>query len=69
MSPVTSNERERDNVDWSRFGLGPDNSTSYQRNVRAPGDLPRDESDIQYGPGGHQPTDVNEIFAQEQVIK
>ncbi|XP_031631200.1 solute carrier family 12 member 8 [Contarinia nasturtii] len=70
MSMDTSSERN--NVDWSRYGLGNEESYNYSNRVRPRGnstgfvDL---GNEYQYASGGHQASGANEIFAEVQGDK
>ncbi|XP_055320204.1 solute carrier family 12 member 8 [Sitodiplosis mosellana] len=70
MSSDTTNQRN--NVDWSRYGLGNEESYNYSNRVRPRGnstgfvDL---GNEYQYASGGHQASGANEIFAEVQGDK
>uniref|UniRef100_A0A6M2DD15 Solute carrier family 12 member 8 n=1 Tax=Xenopsylla cheopis TaxID=163159 RepID=A0A6M2DD15_XENCH len=65
---MESSGARRNDVDWSRFGLGNEEDPSYNRS------RPRGNSggfvdlgnEYQYGAGGHQASGANELFAEEQ---
>lgn len=57
------NGRQKPTVDWSKYGLHNDqqhDQSSTWRNLSGGGG--------DYASGGHQPADVSELFAGEQVI-
>ncbi|XP_068084944.1 solute carrier family 12 member 8 isoform X2 [Anabrus simplex] len=67
-----TSQRNSQDVDWGRFGLG--NSPHMRANGDAgTGNWRSNSKDFgshyHYGPGGHQPSDVTEIFADEQGDK
>ena len=57
-------------VDWGRFGLGNREETVHFSRNEYPSirNNSLDSPNSGYGRGGHQATDPNELFAQEQVI-
>jgi hypothetical protein len=75
MNPSFSHHNDKSNrdVDWARFGLRNQDVSSQQqqpngsnRTDRLPGATDFG-SEYHYGPGGHQASEVNELFAEEQV--
>lgn len=61
---TTGGNRNNRNVDWSRFGLGPESATRARRNSGGFVDL---GNEYEYAAGGHQASGANELFAEEQV--
>lgn len=57
-------------VDWARFGLGNREETVHFSRNEYPSirNNSFDSPTTGYGRGGHQASDPNELFAQEQVI-
>jgi hypothetical protein len=69
------NGRNSKDIDWAKFGLGKREASSQQQQ---PSDSNRTDRlpgatdfgyEYRYGPGGHQASEVNELFAEEQVLK
>lgn len=54
---------KKDDVDWSRFGLGAETSSRTRASSGGFIDL-----DSDYGAGGHQASGANELFAEHQVF-
>lgn len=65
MESESTNNRSNRNVDWSRFGLGPESATRARSNTSGFVDL---GNEYEFGAGGHQASGANELFAEEQVI-
>lgn len=70
----SDNGRVNKDVDWGRFGLGKREASSQHqqpsdsnRTDRLPGGTDFGY-EYRYGPGGHQASEVNELFAEEQVL-
>jgi hypothetical protein len=67
-----SNGRSNQDIDWARFGLG-NRESNYQhqksnsKSDRVPGETDFG-SEYHYGPAGHHAPEVNELYAEEQVI-
>lgn len=59
----TANSRPKNNVDWSRYGLGNEVATRARGHTSGFVDL---GNESQYGAGGHQASGANELFAEEQ---
>jgi hypothetical protein len=76
MDPSFSNQNDRSygDVDWVRYGLGNREASSQQHQASGGNKsnrMPRAMdfgSEYHYGPGGHQASEVNELFAEEQVL-
>ncbi|KDR22149.1 solute carrier family 12 member 8 [Zootermopsis nevadensis] len=71
----SDNGRVNKDVDWGRFGLGKREASSQHqqpsdsnRTDRLPGGTDFGY-EYRYGPGGHQASEVNELFAEEQGDK
>ncbi|XP_069682932.1 solute carrier family 12 member 8 [Periplaneta americana] len=69
------NGRSKTDIDWSKFGLGNRETSSQQQQPngsnktdRLPGATDFG-SEYHYGPGGHQASEANELFAEEQGDK
>lgn len=60
---MEANNKKGD-VNWSRFGLGPENASRTRGNTGGFVDL---GNEYDYGAGGHQASGANELFAEEQV--
>lgn len=62
-------------MDWASFGLGSQGTSSQQHQANGSNKTSRMPkamdfgSEYHYGPGGHQASEVNELFAEEQVLK
>lgn len=77
MDPSFSNQNDRSyrDVDWSSHGLGNRETSSQQHQANGSNKtsrMPRAMdfgSEYHYEPGGHQASEVNELFAEEQVLK
>jgi hypothetical protein len=77
MDPSFSNHNDRSyrDIDWAKFGLGNREASSQQPEANGSNKtnrMPRAMdfgSEYHYGPGGHQASEVNELFAEEQVLK
>lgn len=56
-------DRDPNNINWTRFGLG---ETAQRQRANTSGfvDL---SSNFDYAAGGHQASGANELFAEEQV--
>jgi hypothetical protein len=67
------NGNSNKDIDWARFGLGNQNMSSQQQQSNGSNRTDRVlgatdfGSEYHYGPGGHQASEVNELFAEEQV--
>jgi hypothetical protein len=67
------NGRSNKDIDWSRYGLGNQEPSSEQQQTSGSNrtdKLPGGNDfghEYRYGPGGHQASEVNELFAEEQV--
>ncbi|KAK9718978.1 Amino acid permease [Popillia japonica] len=59
---MEANNKKGD-VNWSRFGLGPENASRTRGNTGGFVDL---GNEYDYGAGGHQASGANELFAEEQ---
>lgn len=59
--------KNKNNVDWLKYGLGTENATRSRTNGNTSGfvDL---GNEYDYGAGGHQASGANELFAEEQVL-
>jgi hypothetical protein len=77
MDPSYSHHNDRSNkgIDWARFGLGNREAGSQQQqqqNGKNKTERLAGATDFgteyHYGPGGHQASEVNELFAEEQVL-
>jgi hypothetical protein len=69
------NGKSNKDIDWARFGLGKREASLQQqqlsdsnRSDRLPG-ATGFGYEYHYGPGGHEASEVNELFAEEQVLK
>jgi len=77
MDPSFSNQNDRSyrDIDWSSRGLGNRETSSQQHQANGSNKtsrMPRTMdfgSEYHYGPGGHQASEVNELFAEEQGDK
>lgn len=56
--------RDSNNINWTRFGLGSESAQRQRANTSGFVDL---SSNYDYGAGGHQASGANELFAEEQV--
>ncbi|XP_018330556.1 solute carrier family 12 member 8 isoform X1 [Agrilus planipennis] len=63
MEASSSENRNRSDLDWSRYGLGAESSARARSNTTGFVDL---SSSNDYGIGGHQASGANELFAEEQ---
>jgi hypothetical protein len=67
------NDKSNQDIDWARFGLGNQNMSSQQQQPNGSNRTDRVVgaadfgSEYHYGLGGHQASEVNELFAEEQV--
>ena len=76
MDPSFSNQNDRSyhDIDWSSHGLGNRETSSQQHQANGNNKtsrMPRAMdfgSEYHYGSGGHQASEVNELFAEEQVL-
>lgn len=77
MDPSFSNQNDRSyrDIEWSSRGLGNRETSSQQHQANGSNKTSRVPramdfgSEYHYGPGGHQASEVNELFAEEQVLK
>lgn len=56
--------RDTNNINWTRFGLGSETAQRQRATTSGFVDL---SSNFDYGAGGHQASGANELFAEEQV--
>ncbi|XP_046999272.1 solute carrier family 12 member 8 isoform X1 [Schistocerca americana] len=71
VSTEVNTEQNTINVDWERFGLG-DNTQRNNATERSRGQGTSQrtyDTEYQFGPGGHQASNANELFAEEQGDK
>lgn len=64
MEENSNTNRDTNNINWTRFGLGSETSQRQRANTSGFVDL---SSNFDYGGGGHQASGANELFAEEQV--
>jgi hypothetical protein len=77
MDPSLSNQNDSSyrDIDWSSRGLDSGETSSQQHQANGSNKMSRMPramdfgSEYHYGPGGHQASEVNELFAEEQVLK
>lgn len=61
---IKDNNRNKENLDWSRFGLGAETAPRSRGHTGGFVDL---GNEYEYAAGGHQASGANELFAEEQV--
>lgn len=64
MEENSHRNRDSNNINWTRFGLGTESAQRQRANTSGFVDL---SSNFDYGAGGHQASGANELFAEEQV--
>lgn len=60
---IKDNNRNKENLDWSRFGLGAETAPRSRGHTGGFVDL---GNEYEYAAGGHQASGANELFAEEQ---